>query len=68
MINYWDKFISMCEHEHYPFESPLHEIYKKEYCLSPIPALAMHCTNVNSVYGLSPNFDWEKTWKENEIY
>ena len=67
VINYWDKFTSMCKHEHYPFESPLHEIYKNEYCLSPIPALAMHCTNVNSVYGISPNFDWEKAWKENEI-
>ena len=30
---HWDKFISMCQFEHYPFEQPLHDIYKSEYCL-----------------------------------
>ena len=49
-----NKFISMCQYEHYPFEQPLHEIYKSEYCLSPLPSLAVHITNVNSVFGLSP--------------
>ena len=39
---YWEKFISMCQFEHYPFEQPLHDIYKIEYCLSPIPSLALH--------------------------
>jgi len=24
---HWDKFISMCQFEHYPFEQPLHDIY-----------------------------------------
>ena len=65
---YWDKFISMCLFEHYPFERPLHDIYKTEYCLSPIPSLAFHCTNINSIFGLSPNMDWKKLWKENESY
>ena len=65
---YWNSYISMCKFEHYPFEKPLHEIYNKEYCLSPIPSLAVHCTNVNSIFGLSPNTDWEKIWKENENY
>ena len=65
---HWDKFISMCQFEHYPFEQPLHDIYKHEYCLSPIPSLALHCTNVNSVYGLSPNMDWKKVWEENSSY
>jgi hypothetical protein len=65
---YWNKFISMCQYEHYPFEQPLHEIYKSEYCLSPIPSLAVHLTNINSIFGLSPNIDWEKIWKENENY
>ena len=65
---YWDSLISMCTYEHYPFEKPLHEIYKSEYCLSPIPSLALHCTNVNSVFGLSPNMDWEKIWEENANY
>jgi hypothetical protein len=65
---HWDKFISMCEYEHYPFEKPLHEIYKTEYCLSPIPSLALHFTNINSVYGLSPGVDWKKIWDENKNY
>jgi len=65
---YWNKFVSMCQFEHYPFEKPLHEIYKKEYCLSPIPSLALHCTNVNSIFGLSPNIDWKKIWEENKKY
>ena len=65
---YWEKFVSMCQFEHYPFEKPLHEIYKLEYCLSPIPSLALHCTNVNSVYGLSPNMNWKEVWEENQNY
>ncbi len=64
---YWSKFTSMCEFEHYPFEKPLHEIYAKELCLSPIPSIAIHCTNINSIYGLSPNLDWKKIWEENKI-
>ena len=63
---YWDKYISMCEIEHAPFEKPMHEIYEKEYCLSPIPSLTMHATNINSMYGVPPNFDWKKIWDENK--
>ena len=63
----WEKFLSMCTFEHYPFESPLHEIYKKELCISPIPSIAIHCTNINSIYGLSPNKDWKKIWDENKV-
>ena len=65
---HWDKFISMCQFEHKPLEQPLHDIYKLEYCLSPIPSLALHCTNVNSIYGLSPTMNWKKIWEENENY
>ena len=65
---YWEKIVSMCQFEHYPFERPLHEIYQSEYCLSPIPSLAIHLTNINSIFGLSPVSDWEKIWKENENY
>ena len=65
---HWDKFESMCKFEHYPFEKPLHDIYKSEYCLSPIPSLSFHCTNVNSIFGISPNLDWKKIWDENEFY
>ena len=63
----WDNLIKMSEIEHSPFEAPLHKIYENEICLSPIPSLAMHCTNINSVFGLSPNIEWEKLWDENKI-
>ena len=62
---YWEQITSMCKFEHYPFEKPLHNIYKKELCISPIPSLALHFTNVNSIYGLSPNVDWKRLWDEN---
>ena len=65
---HWDLLISMCQFEHYPFEKPLHDIYKSEYCLSPIPSLAIHLTNINSIFGLSPNMDWKKIWEENKNY
>lgn len=65
---YWNKYVSMCQFEHYPFEQPLHEIYKLEYCLSPIPSLALHCTNINSIFGISPNMDWDKIWNDNDNY
>ncbi len=63
---YWNELTSMCKLEHYPFEKPLHDIYKKELCISPIPSLALHFTNINSVYGLSPNVNWKRLWDENE--
>ena len=65
---YWEKLTSMCLFEHYPFEQPLHDVYKSEYCLSPIPSLALHFTNINSIFGLSPNLDWKKIWEENKNY
>ena len=64
---YWDKLTYMCKFEHYPFEKPLHNIYEKEYCLSPIPSIAIHCTNINSIFGLSPNVDWKKAWEESKL-
>ena len=63
---YWDKYVSMCKKEHAPFEKPMHEIYEKELCISPIPSLAVHFTNINSIFGLSPNVNWKKIWDENE--
>ena len=49
-----------------PWEKPLHEIYKKNPCLSPLPSLAFHCANINSVFGVSPNIDLKKLWDENK--
>ena len=67
MINkYLKEFKLMSTVRHHPMELKLHEIYKKEYCLSPVPSLAMHATNINSIYGLPPNFNWKKIWDENE--
>ncbi len=63
---YWNELTGMCKIEHYPFEKPLHNIYKKELCVSPIPSLAIHFTNINSIYGLSPNVNWKRIWDENE--
>ena len=62
---YWNELTTMCKFEHYPFEKPLHNIYKKELCISPIPSLAVHFTNINSIYGLSPNVEWKRLWDEN---
>ena len=68
LINkHWNELVLMAKNEHSPFETPLHKIYEKELCLSPIPSLAMHCTNINSVFGLSPNINWKKLWDENKV-
>ena len=68
MINkYYEKMVQMCKYEHYPFEKPLHEIYKKEYCFSPIPSVAIHCTNINSIYGVSPNSNVKKVWEDSSL-
>ena len=66
ILKYWEDFIAMSTTRHHPMEKKLHEIYEKEYCLSPIPSLAMHATNINSSYGIPPNIDWVKLWNENE--
>ena len=68
MINkYYDELIKMGEIEHEPYETILHNIYDKEKCFSPIPSLALHCTNVNSVFGLSPTIDFKKLWDNNKV-
>jgi len=64
---YWEKLKQMAENENSPFETPLHNIYENETCLSPIPSLAMHCTNVNSIFGLSPNMNWKKLWEDSKL-
>ena len=68
ILKYWEDFKLMSTLRHHPMEKRLHYIYEKEYCLSPIPSLAMHSTYINSVYGIPPNFDWKKIWDENSDY
>ena len=66
IIKYLTELKLMSTVRHHPMELKLHEIYKKEYCISPIPSLAMHTTNINSTYGLPPNFNWKEIWDENK--
>ena len=49
-----------------PWERPLHEIYNSYPCLSPIPSLAVHCANINSIFGVSPFINLKKLWDDNE--
>ena len=68
MINkYREKLLEMAKNESNPFEKNLHEIFKNELCVSPLPSLSIHCSNVNSVFGLSPNIDIKKLWDDNKI-
>ena len=67
VLKYLTELKLMSTIRHHPMEHQLHEIYKKEFCISPIPSLAMHATNINSTYGLPPNFNWKKIWDENEV-
>tara|TARA_A100001011_G_C14315253_1_gene847687 strand:+ start:4385 stop:5368 length:984 start_codon:yes stop_codon:yes gene_type:complete len=61
---YFEKLIDMATTESNPFEKNLHEIYEKELCFSPIPSLSLHCTNINSVFGVSPNINLKKFWDD----
>ena len=49
-----------------PWEKPLHDLYKDNPCLSPLPSLAFHCANINSVFGVSPFINLKKLWSENK--
>ncbi len=64
---YYDDLIKMGEVEHAPYEKMLHNIYEKEKCFSPVPSLALHCTNVNSVFGLSPTINFKKLWEDSKL-
>jgi len=62
---YWSYYEDMILNNYDPYEKPLHKLYKKIKCFSPMPSLALHLTNVNSIYGLSPLKDWIKIWNKN---
>ena len=63
---YWENFYNTCLDRNDPFEKYLNEIYKQEFCISPLKSLSLHLTNVNSSYGLSPFIDYKKLWNESE--
>ena len=64
---HFTKLIEMAKNESNPFERKLHEIYENEICLSPMPSLSLHCSNINSSFGISPNMDIQALWEEHEI-
>ena len=64
---YWENLMKFASGKDDPAELALHSIYNKEPCFSPIPSLAIHCANINSIYGISPNINWKKLWEENEL-
>ena len=64
---YWDNFINTCKKRNNPFEKYLNKIYENEYCFSPITSLSVHCTNINSSYGIAPYINIKKLWDENII-
>lgn len=64
---YWENFNKTCLDRHDPFEKYLNDIYKDEFCISPLKSLSLHLTNINSSYGLSPFIDYKKLWDANEI-
>jgi len=49
-----------------PWEKPLHDIYNSNPCLSPVPSLAVHCANINSVFGVSPFINLKELWEKNK--
>ena len=49
-----------------PWEKPLHDIYNSNPCLSPVPSLAVHCANINSVFGISPFVNLKELWEKNK--
>ena len=63
---YWENFTKNCEARHDPFEKYINEIYKNEFCISPLKSLSVHLTNVNSSYGLSPFINYKNLWDQNK--
>ena len=49
------------EQENEPFEKPLHEIYKKTPCLSPINSLSYHISRDHP----ATTEDWINLWNNN---
>ena len=64
---YWENLLQFASGKTNPAELALHKIYEKEPCFSPIPSLAIHCANINSIYGISPNINWQEIWDNNKI-
>ena len=66
IVKYYDSLEKMGIEWTDPWEEPLHKIYASNPCLSPIPSLAIHCANINSIFGISPLIDAKKLWENSE--
>jgi hypothetical protein len=64
---YWNNFVDTCKKRNDPFEKYLNKIYENEYCFSPITSLSIHCTNINSSYGIAPYVNIRELWDQNII-
>ena len=51
------------EKENDPFEKPLHEIYKKNPCLSPVNSLSYHISRGQP----ATTENWINLWNNNQI-
>ena len=67
LLDCWDNYIEMATNNYDPYEKPLHLIYNKRICLSPMPSLSIHLSNLNTVYGLSPLVDWKDVWEKSKV-
>ncbi len=67
LMDCWDNYIEMATNNYDPYEKPLHLIYNKRICLSPMPSLSIHLSNLNTVYGLSPLVDWKEVWEKSKV-
>ena len=64
---YWNYYEDMFLNNYDPYEKPLHNLYEKIKCFTPMPSLGLHVTNTNSIYGLSPLTDWITMWEKNKL-
>ena len=64
---FWSYYEDMFLNNYDPYEKPLHDLYEKIKCFSPMPSLSLHLTNINSIYGLSPLKDWISIWEKNKL-
>ena len=66
ILRYYDSLEKMGIEWTDPWEQPLHKIYTSNPCLSPIPSLAIHCANINSIFGISPLIDAKELWENSK--
>ena len=61
LFNEHKKIRLVGEQNNEPFEKPLHDIFKKEICLSPVSSVAYHISRASA--GIES--DWLELWNKN---